>query len=334
MAKSGKKSTRKAVYKPAPLAKPVLIQPAPPIRYDDEDPYEIIDPVKMKHGRPKSKAKRVLHAKPSLLKKPPPKAPKRFSGSGIYEATVRRERSAAPDSGSQDKTTKIPYHRKPQELSLEAWQVGLRKQFAETREFGIEKLGREPVFTDYRVTNHENHNSYKVSLRDNMHSMNFCECMDFKTNLLGTCKHIEAVIRMAESRFKKFMATVGELVSHEPGVGSREPEFVSRETEPEPQSPSYLEPQSPSSPVTRLPSDSDPQIPGILTKGLEFLTALGTTLSQPGGAAKLAESITSTDPADGKTYLKIPVASKQVIEQAICALAVLFGNANRVVTKE
>ncbi len=169
---------------------------------DDEDPYEIIDPVKMKRGRPKSKAKRALDAKPSLLKKPPPKATKRFSGSVSYQATVRRERSAAHNSGPQDKTMKIPYHRKPRELSLEEWQVGLRKQFAETKEFGIEKLGREPVFTDYRVTNHENHNSYKVSLRDNMHSMNFCECMDFKTNLLGTCKHIEAVIRMAESKPK------------------------------------------------------------------------------------------------------------------------------------
>jgi superfamily II DNA or RNA helicase len=94
----------------------------------------------------------------------------------------------------------VPYHRKPSELSLEEWQRALRKQFAGLKSFGIEKLGRDLVFTDYRVTNPENRNSYKVSLRDNLHSMNFCECMDFKTNLLGTCKHIEAVIRMVESK--------------------------------------------------------------------------------------------------------------------------------------
>jgi len=92
----------------------------------------------------------------------------------------------------------VPYHRKPEEMSLEAWQKALRVQFAEIKTFGIEKLGRDPVFTDYRVTNPENKNVYKVSLRDNLHSMNFCECMDFKTNQLGTCKHIEAVIRKIE----------------------------------------------------------------------------------------------------------------------------------------
>jgi len=94
----------------------------------------------------------------------------------------------------------VPYNRKPQELSLEEWQVALRKQFVETRSFGIENLGRDAVFSDYRVINPENGNSYKVALRDNHHSMNFCSCMDFKTNRLGTCKHIEAVIRMIETK--------------------------------------------------------------------------------------------------------------------------------------
>ncbi|MEI6293960.1 MAG: hypothetical protein WCP36_09765 [Methanomicrobiales archaeon] len=45
-------------------------------------------------------------------------------------------------------------------------------------------------------------------------------------------------------------------------------------------------------------------------------------------SAYIRKSI-STDPADGKTYLKIPIESKQVIEQAIGALAALFGNVNR-----
>ena len=89
----------------------------------------------------------------------------------------------------------VPYHRKPLELSLEAWQMALRRQFAETHSFAIENLGKEPVFSDYRVTNPENRNSYKVSIRDNEHSFHFCSCYDFKTNGLGTCKHIEAVVR-------------------------------------------------------------------------------------------------------------------------------------------
>lgn len=88
----------------------------------------------------------------------------------------------------------VPYQRKPLELSLEAWQMALRRQFAENHPFGIENIGHEPVFSDFRVTNPENRNSYKVSIRDNEHSFHFCSCYDFKTNGLGTCKHIEAVL--------------------------------------------------------------------------------------------------------------------------------------------
>ena len=96
--------------------------------------------------------------------------------------------------GKKAEKPPIPYHRKPLELSLEAWQMALRRQFAETHPFGIKNVGNEPVFSDYVVSNPENKTSYKVSIRDNEHSFHFCSCYDFKTNGLGTCKHIEAVI--------------------------------------------------------------------------------------------------------------------------------------------
>lgn len=88
----------------------------------------------------------------------------------------------------------VPYHRKPSDMSLEDWQIALRRKFVQTKAFGIVNMGDHPVFSDFRVTNPENKNIYKVSIRDNQHSMNFCSCFDFKTNQLGTCKHIEAVI--------------------------------------------------------------------------------------------------------------------------------------------
>ena len=94
---------------------------------------------------------------------------------------------------------KTPYHRKPENLTLEAWQKKLRKQFVVDRYFRITKMGGHPVFADYDVFNPETKNSYKVALRDNKEgkadSMNFCSCMDFKTNRLGTCKHLEAVLK-------------------------------------------------------------------------------------------------------------------------------------------
>lgn len=95
---------------------------------------------------------------------------------------------------SQKQPDSVPFHRKPGNLSLEHWQIALRKQFVQGRNFGIRKHEGHPVFSDYTVYNPETKNTYKVALRDNSQQMNFCSCLDFKTNHLGTCKHIEAVI--------------------------------------------------------------------------------------------------------------------------------------------
>jgi len=88
----------------------------------------------------------------------------------------------------------VPYHRKPTGLSLEDWQIALRKQFVAGKDFAIKKLDGHPVFSDYTVYNPETKNTYKVAIRNNKQVMNFCTCLDFKTNHLGTCKHIEAVL--------------------------------------------------------------------------------------------------------------------------------------------
>ncbi|MDR1556878.1 MAG: DEAD/DEAH box helicase [Tannerellaceae bacterium] len=101
--------------------------------------------------------------------------------------TVKRTATAAKPA--------ITYHHKPEHLSLEEWQKALRKQFAENKHFGIEKLGTpHSPFGDYEVKNPETGNRYKVAFRGIDSPMNFCSCLDFKTNRLGTCKHIEAVV--------------------------------------------------------------------------------------------------------------------------------------------
>ena len=101
---------------------------------------------------------------------------------------------------------KVSYHRKPENLALETWQKALRKQFVTDKYFRITKLGGHSVFADYNVFNPETKNTYKVALRDNKtgaaDSMNFCSCMDFKTNRLGTCKHLEAVLRQVNANFR------------------------------------------------------------------------------------------------------------------------------------
>ena len=91
--------------------------------------------------------------------------------------------------------TSVPYHNKPERLSLEEWQMALRRQFVETKTFEIEKIDRlKSPFGNYTVYNPETQNAYKVAFRGLNSSMNFCSCMDFKTNRLGTCKHLESLI--------------------------------------------------------------------------------------------------------------------------------------------
>ena len=99
----------------------------------------------------------------------------------------------------EKKPEAIPYHRKPANLTLENWQIALRKQFVAGKSFGIKKLEGHPVFSDYMVHNPETKNTYKVAIRNNGQAMNFCACLDFKTNHLGTCKHIEAVLLKIEA---------------------------------------------------------------------------------------------------------------------------------------
>ncbi len=97
---------------------------------------------------------------------------------------------------------KISYHRQPDDFTTEEWQFALRKQFAENHPFRIEKQGKSLVFADYNVFNPDTRQTYKVALRSNDNSANFCECNDFKTNGLGTCKHIESVFHFIHTKSK------------------------------------------------------------------------------------------------------------------------------------
>src|SRR5205085_6870018 len=80
---------------------------------------------------------------------------------------------------------------KPEGMSLEEWQVQLRRQFGQEQRFRLANLGEHPVFSDFQVTNPQSGNTYKVRVRGRKVGDNACTCPDFATNTLGTCKHIE-----------------------------------------------------------------------------------------------------------------------------------------------
>lgn len=79
----------------------------------------------------------------------------------------------------------------PEGMTVEEWQVALRHEFARDNEFIVEHLDDNKIWGDYLVHNGANH--YRVAFRGVRSDKNFCSCLDFRTNGLGTCKHIEAV---------------------------------------------------------------------------------------------------------------------------------------------
>lgn len=57
-------------------------------------------------------------------------------------------------------------------------------------------------WTDYVVTNRVSGKSYRVALRGTEPGDSFCSCPDFRTNTLGTCKHVLHVLNKVKRRFE------------------------------------------------------------------------------------------------------------------------------------
>ena len=109
-------------------------------------------------------------------------------------ATKRLSKSKSASKKKVESPKKIPYYRKPDNLTLDQWQIALRKQFGQENEFEVTNIGQEKFFSDFQVVNKATNNAYKVAIRSTDDSKNFCECLDFKTNRLGVCKHISATL--------------------------------------------------------------------------------------------------------------------------------------------
>ena len=82
---------------------------------------------------------------------------------------------------------------RPSDLTSREWQIALRCQTAQKENLLVRQPGDEGQYGVYEVRNPLSHNVYKVVYRGLASKWNFCSCPDFRTNQLGTCKHIEAV---------------------------------------------------------------------------------------------------------------------------------------------
>jgi superfamily II DNA or RNA helicase len=90
--------------------------------------------------------------------------------------------------------------RRPLELEVADWQTALRRQFGREQDFGLENLGHEPVFSEFRVHNPDNNARYRVTIRGQAPGQNACTCPDYTTNDLGTCKHIEFTLAKLQTK--------------------------------------------------------------------------------------------------------------------------------------
>jgi len=86
---------------------------------------------------------------------------------------------------------KTPRARKPADLSVEEWQIALRREFGREQAFKVKNVGTDPIFSEYALTNPKTEGTYRVAIRGTEVRSNYCSCPDFSVNTLGTCKHIE-----------------------------------------------------------------------------------------------------------------------------------------------
>ena len=81
-------------------------------------------------------------------------------------------------------------------------EINRRRLRAQTEAFTISNLApRHPVFSNFRVASRSGL-TYSVEIREVGARQFACDCVDFRINGLGTCKHVEAVLLHLERRFK------------------------------------------------------------------------------------------------------------------------------------
>jgi superfamily II DNA or RNA helicase len=87
--------------------------------------------------------------------------------------------------------------------TTDADEINRRRWRAQTGSFQIRNLeARHPIFSNFQVGSASGL-SYSVEIRDVRERQFHCDCVDFRINGLGTCKHVEAVLLQLQARFRR-----------------------------------------------------------------------------------------------------------------------------------
>ena len=85
-------------------------------------------------------------------------------------------------------------------------QIERRRERAATDIARIVNRGRHPVYSTFEVTS-TSERTYPVQIRSLTELLNTCTCPDYRTNLIGTCKHIEGVLLNLQERVRRRSGT-------------------------------------------------------------------------------------------------------------------------------
>src|SRR6266446_5471144 len=86
-------------------------------------------------------------------------------------------------------------------------EINRRKARAQTEEFRVANTDpRHPIFSNFRIESGSGLN-YSVEIRDLRQPQFACDCVDFRINGLGTCKHVEAVLLHLQARFRRLFTS-------------------------------------------------------------------------------------------------------------------------------
>ncbi len=133
----------------------------------------------------------------------------RHSPGGSRSRDCPRHAASPTSHGVCAMSNQVPRVREPDVPSLHDWRTTDEQEIARrrlrARVEGFAIANRDPVhpiFSNFRVRSGSGM-TYGVEIRDLAGRQFACECVDFRINGLGTCKHVEAVLQYLEARFKR-----------------------------------------------------------------------------------------------------------------------------------
>ena len=92
---------------------------------------------------------------------------------------ANQEGNSTKKATKKKKKVKGSHSEKPENMTLEEWQIKLRNQVTDIEHFDISCVDDAHCPGEYIVRNPEKNNEYKVVYRGANSEWNYCSCMDF-----------------------------------------------------------------------------------------------------------------------------------------------------------